>query len=203
MGRFVHVRRRMLVCIRNRIWKEPAMIVKSLGSSLAIAFGLSLVGLLSSPAQGRPPHGYGPPPGAIVNCASHNFRYQHCRIDTRGGVQLVRQHSRTYCREGVNWGYDRRGIWVDRGCAAEFVVGSSWAGPGHPGYGPGPGWQRPVVIGCHSHNYRDAYCRAEVWGRVHIVRQISHSPCHYGRTWGYDRGGVWVRNGCSAEFRIG
>lgn len=27
------------------------------------------------------------------------------------------------CRENRSWGYDRYGVWVDRGCAAEFRVG--------------------------------------------------------------------------------
>lgn len=141
----------------------------------------------------------------MLSCESHNYRYQHCRVDTRGGVQLLRQYSRTPCRQGVNWGYDRRGIWVDRGCAAEFAIGMMSIGPGHPppGYGPGPGWGRPgYVMTCRSHNYRDAYCRAEIRRDVRLVRQLSHAPCRYGRTWGYDRGGIWVRNGCSAEFRI-
>jgi hypothetical protein len=37
-------------------------------------------------------------------------------------VQLVRQISGSPCRQDETWGYDRRGIWVDRGCRAEFVI---------------------------------------------------------------------------------
>lgn len=29
------------------------------------------------------------------------------------------------CREGRSWGHDPRGVWVDRGCSAEFRVGRS------------------------------------------------------------------------------
>ncbi len=171
------------------------------------ALTVALLGVAIPQAQARPPgywHGGGD--GYALYCESNNYRYQHCRVDTRGGVQLLRQTSRTPCRQGINWGYNRRGIWVDRGCAAEFAVGVAWIGPGRPGgpgHGPGPGWDRPGhVVSCRSYGYRDAYCRAEVRRSVQIVRQISRAPCHYGRTWGYDRGGIWVRNGCSAEFRI-
>jgi len=38
---------------------------------------------------------------------------------------LVRQISHTRCRLDDNWGYDRNGVWVDRGCSAEFQVGRS------------------------------------------------------------------------------
>jgi hypothetical protein len=43
-------------------------------------------------------------------------------VRTGGDVRLVRQLSETACRRGETWGFDRRGIWVDKGCAAEFAV---------------------------------------------------------------------------------
>lgn len=58
-----------------------------------------------------------------VRCESDNYDFQRCPADTRGGVELRRQLSDTDCRRGENWGYDRRGIWVDNGCAGEFRVG--------------------------------------------------------------------------------
>ena len=58
-----------------------------------------------------------------IRCESRNYRYQFCRADTDYRVRLVHQRSSTHCRQGVNWGYDARGVWVDRGCAAEFEVG--------------------------------------------------------------------------------
>lgn len=60
----------------------------------------------------------------IVSCASDDMRRNYCDTDTRNGVRLVRQRSEAACRQGVSWGYDRRGIWVDRGCRADFEVGS-------------------------------------------------------------------------------
>ncbi|MEZ5580785.1 MAG: DUF3011 domain-containing protein [Candidatus Competibacteraceae bacterium] len=58
---------------------------------------------------------------ATVRCES-NGNYRHCRADTRDGVQLSRQLSKSACRYNDTWGYDRRGIWVDRGCRAEFTL---------------------------------------------------------------------------------
>ena len=59
-----------------------------------------------------------------ITCESEHHKYHQCRIDTHGYVRLERQLSHTDCRQGKNWDYDRRGIWVDDGCAAEFVVES-------------------------------------------------------------------------------
>ena len=43
--------------------------------------------------------------------------------DTRGGVTLLNQRSGSPCSQGSTWGYDQRGIWVDRGCRADFRLG--------------------------------------------------------------------------------
>lgn len=58
-----------------------------------------------------------------VNCSSENNRYNFCRANVRNArVDLVRQHSKSACRHGSDWGYDRRGIWVDNGCRATFEI---------------------------------------------------------------------------------
>ena len=66
---------------------------------------------------------------AAITCASDDGRRVYCDADTRRGVRLVRQISGSPCQEGSTWGYDARGIWVDRGCRAEFVSGE---GTGQP-----------------------------------------------------------------------
>ena len=33
------------------------------------------------------------------------------------------------------------------------------------------------------------------------LRQLSRAACIQGRTWGYGRNGIWVSDGCRAEFR--
>ena len=61
--------------------------------------------------------------GQTIRCESASNRYRECPMDTRGGVQLTRQLSSTRCEEGRNWGQGRNGVWVDRGCRAEFTGG--------------------------------------------------------------------------------
>lgn len=58
-----------------------------------------------------------------VTCSSENGRRQYCEADVRNSVRMVRQFSRAACRQNETWGYDSRGIWVDRGCGADFEVG--------------------------------------------------------------------------------
>ena len=58
----------------------------------------------------------------IVQCHSDHGRYRYCQAETSNRVSLRRQLSSTACRQGENWGFDRHGVWVDRGCRAEFTV---------------------------------------------------------------------------------
>jgi hypothetical protein len=75
----------------------------------------------------RPPQNYGYTRygggNDSLRCESEDGRRRFCPIDTRGSrVEMTRQMSRSECRFGRNWGYDRNGVWVDRGCRAEFTV---------------------------------------------------------------------------------
>jgi hypothetical protein len=63
----------------------------------------TLTGLPVQNAEARSRH---------VICESINNRYQFCRVDTWGGVQLHRQLSSAACRKNQTWGYDWGGIWV-------------------------------------------------------------------------------------------
>jgi hypothetical protein len=58
----------------------------------------------------------------VITCASNDGRRVYCDADTRNGVALLEQHGNAPCRQGSTWGYDRRGIWVDRGCRADFEL---------------------------------------------------------------------------------
>ena len=60
-----------------------------------------------------------------ITCRSRDYQYQRCPAITSQGVRLVEQLSRSECRLGTSWGYDRDGIWVDKGCAAVFEIFSS------------------------------------------------------------------------------
>jgi ribosomal protein L37AE/L43A len=61
--------------------------------------------------------------GARVTCESVNEATKRCAADTYYGVALARQISNSVCVRGQTWGYDANGIWVSRGCRAEFVLG--------------------------------------------------------------------------------
>lgn len=136
--------------------------------------------------------------GQTITCSSNDGNRHYCNVDTRNGVRLSRQISGSACVQTRTWGYDTRGIWVDRGCRAEFVVGVR--GPG----GNNGRWQQGQVITCSSNNGGRNYCSIPGNGnrnRIQMTRQISGSPCIEGRTWGVDRRGLWVDKGCRAEFR--
>lgn len=64
----------------------------------------------------------------VVRCESDSYRYRYCRVDTGNRVRIQRELSDTQCVRGRSWGYDYRGIWVDDGCRADFLVGG-----GRPG----------------------------------------------------------------------
>lgn len=61
-----------------------------------------------------------------ITCKSDHYRYRHCKADTSDGVRLKKVKSRAPCIQHESWGWDSRGIWVDKGCAAEFELGDDW-----------------------------------------------------------------------------
>ncbi len=132
-----------------------------------------------------------------LTCRSVNFKYQFCQIDTRGGVRLARQLSDTRCTLNSSWGYDNRGIWVDRGCAAEFLVGVEQP------VNPVPPANQNQVIRCESTHNRRVDCPVNTrQATVTLRRQLSTAACVLNRTWGYDNRGIWVTNGCRGEFGV-
>src|SRR5450759_122323 len=87
-------------------------------ATLAIACALSLA--CKGGAQGALNDSGGN--SSTITCSSSNGQRIHCNANTLGGVRLVRQLSSSPCKQGSTWGYDSRGIWVDRDCSAEFDV---------------------------------------------------------------------------------
>ena len=59
------------------------------------------------------------------------------------------------------------------------------------------------TITCESRGYDRAYCSVDTRGGVRLVRQLSESRCVSGRSWGADRRGIWVSDGCRAQFAVG
>lgn len=131
-----------------------------------------------------------------IYCASDDMRRHVCYADTRGGVRLVKKRSDADCTQDRSWGFERRGIWVDRGCRADFEVGS---GGGSPYSGSGT----PTTIYCASEDKHRHTCPADTHRGVRLVHQRSGSECTEGRTWGYDDRGIWVDRGCRADFELG
>lgn len=129
-----------------------------------------------------------------VNCDSAGKKYRYCPVKTYGSVRIQKRFSDAPCTLGKSWGYDAGGVWVDRGCRALFVVGE----PGRRPIG-GSGTQ----ITCASTGGKRVYCRVDTRGYAKLEKQLSKSPCTLGYTWGYDDRGVWVDQGCRAEFLVG
>ena len=55
---------------------------------------------------------------------------------------------------------------------------------------------------CESVGKDHHYCDVGSIHHAEVKRQLSHNPCEYNRSWGYDRRGIWVGDGCRAEFRV-
>lgn len=138
----------------------------------------------------------------VLRCESIKQRDRYCPVDTRGGVRIVRQESRADCVLGRTWGYDRRGIWVTRGCRARFEVGGRGYGYGN-GYGNGYGQDGVRVLRCESHDNRPNFCRVRGGVReADVERRLSKASCTYGYSWGLRRDGIWVDRGCRADFVV-
>lgn len=66
-----------------------------------------------------------------LTCASEDGHRHYCSADTRGGVTMQNQRSKSACVQGASWGFDQQGVWVDHGCRADFIVNTRQAdGPG-------------------------------------------------------------------------
>ncbi len=74
---------------------------------------------------------------------------------------------------------------------------------GNPGYGNGYGYGSNGTVRCESNDNRTRRCNVDTRGGVRLTRQLSDTRCIQGRNWGYDRSGIWVSQGCRAEFTIG
>lgn len=62
---------------------------------------------------------------------------------------------------------------------------------------------RHYALTCESRGNRYQYCPAPVHhAYVRMTRRLSDAGCEFNRDWGYDRRGVWVDNGCRADFEI-
>ncbi len=134
-----------------------------------------------------------PPAGArVVRCESDGNARERCAMDVSQGVLLVRQLSTQSCIRETSWGVEERGVWVSRGCRAEFAAQAPASSP------------RPLrrVVRCESKG-RMVSCPVLLRGApVRLIRQQSLLPCKEGRTWGYGRNEIWVSRGCQGQFEV-
>jgi hypothetical protein len=134
--------------------------------------------------------------GTMVTCESKNNVRHTCKVDARGRMVTINQQlSDNPCVVGRTWGVNRnrKSIWVDDGCRAEFLVGVS--GIARQAFGRS--------LTCESVNNGKRRCPADTSYGVQLARQISRNECTRGEDWGFDENGIWVDNGCRGEFVLG
>lgn len=189
---------------------------------LCLAFALCAVATTSAPAA---PNRHDVGPQTMV-CESYENALNHCTADTSKGMMLVVQYSTIACVQGKTWGYDSRGVWVDKGCRAEFRAGLGDAThsrhasnpptgraliPGvdfrpeedvYPADTRRPNAVRRTTIYCASENGLFMQCPIDVPNSVRLTRQESRTRCVEDQNWGWDEQGVWVNQGCRAQFVV-
>jgi len=62
---------------------------------------------------------------------------------------------------------------------------------------------REALVSCSSKPGERQFCPANTSKGIALARSFGESPCLLGKSWGYDDAGVWVSDGCSAEFVVG
>ena len=125
-----------------------------------------------------------------VLCESRNGKRTTCKADTSAGVRIVNPLSDSACGYGREWGYDENGIWVTKGCRAEFVVRGK------------PKAMLSALV-CESQDGARNHCAADTRYGVAIFERLGESDCILGESWGFDETGVWVDAGCRAQFALG
>jgi hypothetical protein len=128
-----------------------------------------------------------------LSCESRNFEQQFCPSDRRiVRAWLLEQRSRSSCVQGRSWGFQERGLWVSSGCSGLFALETSGRHPVPP----------PVNrVTCESRGFQQAFCPVRpLIARAWLQEQRSQSRCVQGQTWGFQRNGIWVDQGCSGVF---
>lgn len=125
----------------------------------------------------------------IVRCVAAGGKRTECKADTSEGAQIITQLTAQPCRYNRDWGFTGNSVWVANGCAAEFAV-----------RGERPALQTVV---CQSSAGKRETCAADTQFGVAVARELGSTDCQLGRTWGFDQSGIWVSNGCTAEFALG
>jgi Protein of unknown function (DUF3011) len=159
--------------------KEPCAEGKTWGYDEGIWVDQSCRGefTIGSPEKGDAE----PAAGRTVTCASENVARKYCPVETSGNAQLVRQLSEAPCAQGTSWGFDTHGVWVNKGCSADFVVGV----PKLPAPREDRAKTKSQRLMCTSDDGRRTECDFDTQGAtVQLTRQLGAASCVEGSAWG-------------------
>jgi len=129
--------------------------------------------------------------GDVVHCVSTESGRTYCGAPHRRYV--IVGDAPAECVRGKTWDYDDRGVWVTGGCRADFSYEGNEV-TSRSTYVSDSG----RVVHCVSTESGRTYC-----GGYHAHYVISGTPdpvCVEGRTWGFDKRGIWVTGGCKGDF---
>jgi hypothetical protein len=147
-----------------------------------------------------------------ISCYARGSGRTNCSIPR--GVQSVRfvgPDRSMRCREGQTWGWSGTRLWVAQGCGGNFELTTADASIGFPpvvppiGRPPGGSWgDYAGRVTCSAPRGGSNRCDGlNTQGRVTLVRNLGSRACVENSTWGHDRVGIWVTDGCSGEFAYG
>lgn len=134
----------------------------------------------------------------VIKCESRGGRWNHCPAKTEAGVALAQQLSKQPCLRNQSWGTDVSGVWVSGGCRGEFRLLGAEPAP-EPAAAVA---ESSKTLLCESVGRRARRCDGDTGAGVRMIKQLSKTECVEGSSWGFDAHGVWVENGCRAEFEL-
>jgi len=124
--------------------------------------------------------------GQVVHCVSTITGRTYC--GTARTRYVITGTPDPRCIEGQTWGIDDRGVWVSSGCVADFAPSTT------SDYVTSSG----QVVHCVSTATGRTYCGTAK--TRYVISGTADPRCIEGQTWGVDDRGVWVTNGCVADF---
>jgi len=116
-----------------------------------------------------------------IECGAAAGDRSTCPADTSQGVVLIHQAGAGNCVLGRTWGFDATGVWTADGCRGTFAFTDN-----------------RVTVPCSAAAGAREVCKADTAAGVALVGDAP--ACILGRTWGYDRDGIWVSDGCHGTF---
>lgn len=161
---------------------------------------IGLVGLVSlgvGHARAQSAFSAARPTEQRVICESRGLARQQCGADLRGYVfSRVIDGAGSRCEVGRNFGYDDAALWTEQGCGGSFYFSLRNDAPAALGAGG-----NNKRLRCESQDGRRGSCPADLSAyALQDVRQLSRTLCIDGQNWSWDDRGVYVEQGCRADF---